>query len=315
MATLGERFIETDFALSIFDWDNAVYIGLTLVVFTVARFIYAVPYWFILAERRCVNIDAFRFNEKLVKEDNKGVAVAFGAFIISLATIMNGQITSATDDKGRNIAYFVVWTLIGFALLFISRFLNVYLIVRSKDCIKSMAKEENIAVACVEAGSFIGMSFIIKAATAGDSQSLFWEDIVTTIIFFSMGQACFVVYIFVYQKIISKTNLQEQLMNRNAAIGISVGLNLIAIGYLIAIPITNSDAVLAYWVWFLLGSLVVFGVRFITNRLILWGEDLDKELVEDHNWGVAFIEGAFAIMIVAAMDTFLALDPNNYVNF
>lgn len=313
MSSLGERLIEYEFGLTLFDWDNSIYLVVSLLLFFAARFVFPLPYWFILADG-CFSVDTFKFNQLLVQDDNKAVALSFGSFVVSLALIMNGQISSGGDDKALNILYFVIWMAICFVLLLVSRFFNVYMIVRSKDCISSLVNSANIGVACVEAGSFIGSAWIIRSSTSGDISENFGVDILSTMLFYIMGQAIFTIYIFIFQRFVTRINLQTQLMNDNYAVGVSVGLNLIAVGYLISQPIRNSDSVLGYWVWVILGVLLLIGMRFITNRIILFGEDLDKEMVEDQNWGAALIEGAAAIMIVSVMDTFLDPDPNNVIN-
>jgi len=46
--------------------------------------------------------------------------------------------------------------------------------------------------------------------------------------------------------------------------------------------------------------------RFVVDRIIIPLEKLDEEIHKDQNWGVAFLEGCFAIAAVVVLQTIFA---------
>merc|ERR1712232_1258722 len=93
-----------------------------------------------------------------------------------------------------------------------------------------------------------------------------------------------------------------------------LGLNLCALGQLVSTVVIATDELLSVFSWLVVSFLCLIVLRIVGNRVILHREDLDKEMVEDRNWGVALFEGCLNIMVVAMASTFLAYDPNTVIN-
>lgn len=310
---LFDRMGELDFSVSFFtEWDNYIYLLLMVAILIAARYLYSIPYWF-LQKGSFFKPDGFKLNYQLITEDNKGVAISLSSFTLALAMVFNGNVASAGDDKARNLANVFIWVSISFFMLFICRFFNLFAIVRSADAVEALTQKKNVAVALVESGAVIGSGFIIRAASSGDASGNFWNDFGSTGLYFVIGQLLFASWGFILPKFIMKIDLKQQLLRDNAAAGLSVGGNILAYGYLISIPIQLTDSIIAFFVWWAFGTICIIILRFITNKFMLWGQDMDKEIVEDENWGVALIEVASVLMITMICETFVGLDKENNV--
>ena len=51
--------------------------------------------------------------------------------------------------------------------------------------------------------------------------------------------------------------------------------------------------------WFLIGTLLLLGSRYLVDKFLLPGRLLDEEVSTDRNWGAALIEGGSAIALAA----------------
>jgi len=315
--SLGSRIIETEFALTLLDWENLVYLAIILLVLIGARFLYPVPFWFFFTKSNLPQFSAFELNTELVINDNKAVSISLASFVFSLAIIMNGQMAFTGDNKGYQIGLVFGWVAIGIFLLMVCRFVILLLIIPNRAVIHQIKEKQSVGVAMVEAGVSIASAFIIRATTSGDptqNSQGFGEDLATTMIFFVFGEVCIVLYAFFYRKIYGidiTTELEEK---QNVAVGISLGLNIFAIGILLQTPISRSDSIIAFWVWSFLGFIALGLMRVFVDKIILFRESLTKEILEDRNWGAALIEGGTSILLTLVMTSFVGYDPNNVVN-
>jgi len=121
-------------------------------------------------------------------------------------------------------------------------------------------------------------------------------------------------YAFFYRKIYGIDITVELEEKQNVAVGISLGLNLFAIGILLQTPISRSDSIIAFWVWSFLGFIALGLMRIFVDKIILFRESLTKEIIEDRNWGAALIEGGTSILLTLVMTSFVGYDPTNVVN-
>ena len=127
-------------------------------------------------------------------------------------------------------------------------------------------------------------------------------DIGLTLAYFVLGQIAFFAYSHIYQLVIGY-DFHKEIEGGNVAAGISLGLNLAAIGVLLAIPLRTSYSLLLFLSWFVLGSSMMAFFRFVMDRIIIPMEKLDEEIHQDQNWGVALLEGCFSVTAVVILQT------------
>jgi len=262
---------------------------------------------------------------ELVQNDNKAVAIAFSGYIFAMGLLMGGNLSSLgqyfdpndpdntstlqSDEVGKSCYTIVIWSGLGLALLLVSHLVNDHIVMHNYMSLLALARG-NIATALSEAGFFIASGFIIGAAISGDSESAneTWENFVSTLFIFALSQAVLVLFGKVFQ-LVTRYDQLEECRKDNAAAGLNFGAHVVAVGMLIAKVITTTQSVLAYFIWVVLGVALIFLGRVLMDRMIIPGEKLDKEILEDQNWGAALVSGAIALALAGIVNTCLRSCP------
>ncbi|NQU65586.1 MAG: DUF350 domain-containing protein, partial [SAR324 cluster bacterium] len=167
--------------------------------------------------------------------------------------------------------------------------------------VDELINHQNISVGVVMAGGYLGSAFIIRAIIIGES--LGWVyDIGLTLFYFVLAQIAFFLSAYLHQ-IVTRYDFRKEIKENNVAAGISFGSTLTAVGILLSIPLRNSYSLLVFAAWFVLGSTVMAFFRFVMDHVIIPQEKLDEEIHVDQNWGVALLEGCFAITAVITLQS------------
>lgn len=157
----------------------------------------------------------------------------------------------------------------------------------------------------VECGSYVGSGLIVHAALSGENTSVL-NGLISTLIFFAVGQVLFIVFGLMYQKV-TRFDVHQEIEQDNAAAGVSAGMNLVAIGVLLSGYIKFSDSLPGLGVWFVIAALLLLTSRYMVDKVMLPGALLDEEIKNDKNWGAAFVEGTAAIALALIVNAcFLA---------
>lgn len=286
----------TEDAFSIFSLDSLVYFFGALIVFFVGRLIHdlCTPY---------------KLNKELTEHDNKAVALSFGGYLFGLFIIFTGVIGSPSDAGEKvlageadiwlilkDVGSVAIWSLIGIAILQLSRIVNDKILLRKFCNTKELVDDRNVGAGAVEAGTFIGTALIVRATVSGEDHNNFLQSLIATLIYFVVAQALFVVFGFIYNAI-TKYCIHDEIEKDNVAAGVSLGMSLIAIAILISGYITRFDSLVGLIVWFFIATIILLFSRVIVDRFLLPGSPLDEEVARDQNWGASFVEGLVAIGI------------------
>eukprot|EP00003_Mantamonas_plastica_P018857 TRINITY_DN3076_c0_g1_i1.p2 TRINITY_DN3076_c0_g1~~TRINITY_DN3076_c0_g1_i1.p2 ORF type:complete len:196 (+),score=66.66 TRINITY_DN3076_c0_g1_i1:61-648(+) len=185
---LGYRMTETEFGLSILQWEYLVYLVIMFLALLLARQMYSIPFYISLAEQGCWDTKAFSLKAQLVDSDNKAIAISFACWMLAMGMVLVGAMGDLNDLPENNIVT-ILWTqALGMVLLTIARIINDKLIVRGNgDNVKSLVNNANVAVAGVEGGSILAAGITTMASISG--QPTVWEeDLASTALFFVFGQ-------------------------------------------------------------------------------------------------------------------------------
>jgi uncharacterized membrane protein YjfL (UPF0719 family) len=266
------------------------------------------------------DILSFDLNHELVKKDNKAVAVAFAGYIFGGSYMLSGVMSSLGDtwspvlgsqdvdsDAGGAMVY---WSLIGVALLMISHFVADHLIL-PQHLTELALSRGNIATGLTEAGVYVASGTVIGAAVSGGDNMEVWEQFVSTFFWFFVVQVALVVFGWVFNRV-TKYDQHKQVREDNASAGLNFAMHMVAEGVLVSKVVLVSQSVLAFVVWMVLGTVLIFVCRFIVDKVILVGESLDKEIETDKNWGAALVSGTVAVVVAMMLNTNLRYCP--YVN-
>lgn len=295
MSTYLDELLSTEPVFWLLKFEGAVYLLAVFIVLYAAKLIYDL-------------FTPFSLNEQLTTKDNKAIAVSFSGYILGVMIILLGIFHSGTAVEGginsqldlaRDLLATIIWGIIGILLLNISRVINDKLLLNKFDNVKELVEDKNVGTGAVLFGSYVGSGLIVRAAIFGESTG--WtEDIITTLIYFIMGQIGFLIFGWVYQ-LISRYDVHKEIEKDNVSAGVAFGLSLVAISILLSGYIMSYNSLPGFAVWFVMGLFVLIVSRYIVDKMMLPGSLLDEEISKDQNWGAALVEGTVAVGIAMLM--------------
>lgn len=262
----------------------------------------------LLAIAKLINdwISPYDLNQQLTEVDNKAIALAFAGYLISIVIIIH-SVLSASTTKGlwSDIIDTSIWSLIGIALLQVSRFVNNKYLLHKFDVWKELLTDKNVGAGAIQCGAYIGSAFMIKAALYGDEDSTFLISLIAAVVYFAIGQIAFMLLSILYQRV-STFDLHTEIENDNIAVGVGFGMTLIAAGLLLSGYLMKYDSFVGLALWFIIGTFLLMVSRYLIDKILLPKASLDAEISVDRNWGAALIEGCGAIGLALILTALLA---------
>lgn len=244
---------------------------------------------------------SYSLQYQLVKADNKAIALTFVGYLGGVIIVLEAALEAHFETLLANLIEVTIWGIIGILLLNIAGKMNDRFLLRRFNNLEELLNRENIGVGIAMAGSYVGSAMIIRSVIIGEPIGWLYE-ISLTLFYFILGQFSFYLFTLLYQKV-TQYDFHQEIQEGNAAAGVSFAFNLVAIGILVSIPIRTSYSLVLFAAWFILGSTIMAMFRFVVDRIIIPLEKLDEEIHKDKNWGVAFLEGCFAIAAVIVLQT------------
>lgn len=277
----------------LFDPHALIYLATMLGIFVFGKWVYDL-------------LTPYQLNEQLVEVDNRAVAVSFSGYLLGLGIILEGVVSqeaanlatgSARRDLLLDVGDTLLWGVIGIVLLQLARLINDRLLLNTFSNTKELIEDQNIGTGAVEFGSFVGSALIIRVLLMGEDHGIL-VSIVEIVVYFLAAQAIFVLFGKVYQAV-TRYDVHAEIERDNAAAGVSLGLSLIAVALLVSSYLSRYDSLPGLAVWFLVGTSLLLGCRYLVDKFLLPGRLLDDEVGKDQNWGAALIEGGSAIALAA----------------
>ena len=197
-----------------------------------------------------------------------------------------------------------LYSLGGIAVLNVARILVDRLVLYKFSTEKEIIEDRNVGAGAVEFGVYIAVSLVIAGSISGEG-----GGIETSFAFFGLGLLAIVLYTLFYE-LITPFNVHEEIERDNAAVGVALAGNLIAIG-IVAFKAVFGDfvgweeALAAFFTFIVIGFALLFVVRLIVDFVLFPRVKVANELAVDRNLGVAFIMSATVISV--SMILFLAV--------
>ena len=243
---------------------------------------------------------SYDVDKQLAQSDNKAMAVSYTGYLIGQAIIVLAVMSGPSVDWVEGVIGVAIWSLVGILMLNLARVVNNRFLLRHFCNVREIIEDKNIGVGAVEAGSYIGTSLLLAAVVSGEQPD--WiADIIGAVLFFVVGQLGFVLFGWIYGKV-TNYDLHKEMERDNHAAGVSLGLTLIAVGVIVSKTVQYTVSLPAFAAWYITGIFLILISRYLVDRLILPGHELDLEIAADQNWGVALVEGGTAIMIAFLLD-------------
>ncbi|MFQ3225285.1 MAG: uncharacterized membrane protein YjfL (UPF0719 family) [Lentimonas sp.] len=280
--SLLESWFNDEDALQIIDSQAVIYLVLSIALLAVGKKINDL-------------LSPYDLNEQLTQADNKAIALSFAGYLIAIIIIICSILnTSATTGLWADIADTSLWCVIGILLLQASRFINNKWLLHKFDIWKELIQDKNVGAGAIQCGAYIGSACMIKAALYGEDSESFVISLISAIVYFLIGQVAFVLFSKLYQRV-SRFDLHEEIENDNVAAGVGFGMSLTATGILLSGYLMKYDSFIGLALWFVMGAFLLIVCRYLVDKILLPGSELDEEISRDRNWGAALIEGSSAI--------------------
>lgn len=233
----------------------------------------------------------FVLREELLQKDNFAVALAvvgyYFGLVIAIGGILIGPSTYWVDDL-VDILFYGVLAII---LLNLSAFINDKVILYKFDNVKEIVEDQNVGTGIIQAANHIAVGMIIYGAISGEG-----GDLITAAAFWVLGQVVLIIASFLYN-LITPFDVHDEIEKDNVAVGVAFAGMLIALGNVIRIGLAGDfiswQVNLSQFAGFVVFGLILLPVlRLVTDKVLLPGESLTKELVhqEKPNVGAGAIE-------------------------
>jgi uncharacterized membrane protein YjfL (UPF0719 family) len=235
------------------------------------------------------------------------LSVAYGGYVMGIGLVLKGafgSFISPLDNVMQIAGYGLAWAGIGYVALIFGYWTSNRLLWRRATDYEITT---NLAAAIVESCGYLSSGLLVAACLDGNSQEGQWrwaQDILTFVIFFSMAQITLILIGFFFFWV-TAYNDQQQVKSGNVAAGVSFGMHLVACSILMASPLNKTTSMLAFWVFFICSFVLMHMGRLIYQKPCKLIREVDREVAEDRNWGVALVEGCILISIALAYSTFL----------
>jgi len=251
----------------------------------------------------------FNIDVELVEHDNKALCTSYFGFIIGVGLIMNGGLTTGRYNVWEQLVDEILFTFIGFGCLLLSQVINDYLIMYGIDNMEEILDKKNLAVAVLEAGTYIATGVIYGRAVTSLKVSLI-ESVASTILWWGLCEIFLILFCLVYELI---TVYDDKLLIKRGKVAAAMGYScsIVSLAIILSSPISKSDSLLAVCLSFIIGGGLLIVMRAVViDKIVLHKMKLDSEISKDQNWGAALLEGAYALGFAIAFFSFYRLDGN-----
>jgi uncharacterized membrane protein YjfL (UPF0719 family) len=269
---IGDSLIQYQQMEDTFTWENLIGLSISFFVICLSKYTYQILY---LMRRKCqFNLITQISDKDETTHNNAALAVSMSGYLFSVGTILSGlfkdlrQLGLSDSDNGPNdvqtkdqFAADILWVGIGIGMLLVVQIVNDVLVFHKYDNSKEMIEQHNIALAAVEAGMYIGSSFVIAACIQA-------ETIALGLTLFGSALGLIVLFSFAYE-LMTKFDDRKAIMEKNVASGLNWGLNLVAIGLLLSRAIAMSNSIWVLLVWFGVGFALIFVYRLLIDTVVL----------------------------------------------
>lgn len=266
--------------------EQIIYLGATFIMFLIGKFVYQLFH------------PKLNIKSELVEKDNFAFAIAHTGYFIGLLLVIGSVIVGPSNGIITDLIDIAIYGSLAIILLNLSTIINDKVLLRKFSVRKEIIEDRNEGTGLIEAANSIGSGLIIFGAVSGETDGLF-NGILTSVVFWLFGQLIMIVTSRVYN-LITPYDVHEHIEKDNIAIGIGFAGALIAIANLIRFGLMGdfedwTTSVTYIGIEVSLGLVLLPIVRFLTDKILLPGQKLTNELInqEKPNLGAGLIE-AFA---------------------
>ena len=234
---------------------------------------------------------SYSVREELVEKDNVALGVAMAGYYFGLFMAIGGTLSGPSQGLENDLIDIGIYGLLAIILLNLSRLVNDGVILHGFKIRDELIDDQNAGTGAVIAASYIATGLVIFGAVSGEI-----GGIVTTVIFWALGQVALVLAGLVYEWI-TPYSIHDEIEKDNVAAGVAFAGALVGIGVIvfhasagdfISWTINLQD----FAIEVVAGLILLPIVRFISDVILLPGQKLTNEIAnqEHPNLAAGFIE-------------------------
>ena len=288
---MGDAFITT---LELFP-RGLVYVAMAVAILVIAKLVQDL-------------VTPYKIGEQISQKDNVALALSITGYYAGIVIVFLGALyepfgsAAVVDGLGftreywENVLGVLVYSVIGIAVLNLARILVDRLVLYKFSTEKEIVTDQNAGTGAVEFGVYVAVGLVIAGAISGPAGGP-----ETALAFGALGLLVLVLYTFFYD-FTTPYDIHEQIEADNAAVGVALGGNLIAIG-IVAFKAVFGDFVswqaslAEFFTFAVLGFVLLFVVRWVVDLVLFPKVKVSDELAVDRNLGVAFIMAGSVISV------------------
>ena len=254
-----------------------------------------------MADRRTIEFD----DDAHIDDGNLAVGLRRAGLYLGIAIALSGTIGGDSQNFLSDVITLAADGALILICLFSSRYINDKIMLghinNDQECMRG-----NSAVGVVEACMYIATGFVINGSLSGLSNSLV-EGILSTIVFFILGQFVLLVFGYLYE-VITPFNVRDEIKNSNLAAGIGLGGILVALGIILRASIEGPSIgwgidIVNFGIYALYGIIMLLVFRAVIDKILLPTTKIAVEITEDKNVA-ALLVAESAIIAIAIIIAF-----------
>ncbi|MCP4481563.1 MAG: DUF350 domain-containing protein [bacterium] len=236
----------------------------------------------------------YSLDKELTQKDNTALALSLAGYLLAGTIIFIGTEIGISQGFLNDILMITGYYILGIVLLNISRIINDKAILYKFCNLKELTQERNIGVGAVQFGSYLASGLIIAGAISGEG-----GGILTAIVFYILGQLALVLFTKLYN-FITPFDIHQELKTGNVAAGVAFSGGLVSLGIILMKGVSGNfiswqENMLRFLFSLILVFILLPVVRIFFDKVIIPRSNLNDEIKNDKNLGVAFLEAVIMI--------------------
>ena len=238
----------------------------------------------------------YRVRKELAEKGNKALAIAMVGYYMGLVLAIGGVMSGDSHGLEEDLIDVMIFGPLSIVLLNLSRLINDRLILHGFPIRDEIIRDQNVGTGAVVCASYLATGMIIYGAVSGVAVAGALGTVVSTTVFWVLGQLGLVLAGVVYNWI-TPYDLHKEIERDNVAAGIGFAGALFGIGNIVRHAVEGdfiswSMNLQSFLIYLAIGLVLLPIGRFITDKILLPGSRLSDEIAhpEKPNVGAGFIE-------------------------
>ena len=256
-------------------------------------------------------ITSHREDEEVVQKKNLAEALRLAGYLFGVVLVFVGAVYQPTHlalletglgfdaQFGLDVLRVFLYSLAGIVALNVVRIVMDRLVLYKFEVEKEVIQDQNVGTGAAEFGINVATGLMIAGAISGTGGGGDVFEALSSLVFFVLGLAVLVLFALFYE-LSTSFDIHDEIERDNAAVGVSFGGNLIAIGLVMLKALSGdfaswAQSITEFVIFAIVGFVLLYLLRLIVDLLVLPKVKVGREMSSERNIGVAFIESSVVI--------------------